>query len=108
MDEILWCDHLNNTSSVGLSLGTVYLVCNSNFCMRVNIQMKHPSWYHFTHRGRTLQTKFTTFFQEPTLTTTCRARVKSKTSYFKRTHHEFWLGNTMAILSKNTSYVHLS
>ena len=42
MDEILWCYHLNDTTSAGLSHGTVYLVCNSNFCMRVNIQMKHP------------------------------------------------------------------
>ena len=54
MDEILWCDHLNNTSSAGLSHGTVYLECNSNFCMRVNIQMKHLSWYLFLLTGATL------------------------------------------------------
>ena len=62
MDEILWCDHLNNTSSAVLSHGTVYLVCNSNFCMRVNIQMKHLSWYHFTHRCGTLQNEIYPIF----------------------------------------------
>ena len=33
MDEILWCYHSNETSSVVLSHGTVYLVCSSNFCV---------------------------------------------------------------------------
>ena len=27
MDEILWCYHLNETSSAVLSQGTIYLVC---------------------------------------------------------------------------------
>ena len=27
MDEILWCYHLNETSSAVLSHGTIYLVC---------------------------------------------------------------------------------
>ena len=31
VDEILWCNHSNETSSVVLSHGTVYLVCDSNF-----------------------------------------------------------------------------
>ena len=31
MDQILWCDHSNVTSSAVLSHGTIYLVCSSNF-----------------------------------------------------------------------------
>ena len=31
VDEILWCDHSNETSSEVLSPGTIYLVCSSNF-----------------------------------------------------------------------------
>ena len=31
VDEILWCDHSNETSSAILSHGTIYLVCSSNF-----------------------------------------------------------------------------
>ena len=31
VDEILWCDHSNETSSTVLSHGTIYLVCSSNF-----------------------------------------------------------------------------
>ena len=31
VDEILWCDHSNETSSAVLSHGTIYLVCCSNF-----------------------------------------------------------------------------
>ena len=31
LDEILWCDHSNETSSAVLSHGTIYLVCSSNF-----------------------------------------------------------------------------
>ena len=31
VDEILWCYHSNETSSVVLSHGTIYLVCSSNF-----------------------------------------------------------------------------
>ena len=31
VDEILWCDHSNETSSAVLSRGTIYLVCSSNF-----------------------------------------------------------------------------
>ena len=31
MDEILWCDHSNETSSAVLSHSTIYLVCSSNF-----------------------------------------------------------------------------
>ena len=31
VDEILWCYHSNETSSVDLSHGTIYLVCSSNF-----------------------------------------------------------------------------
>ena len=31
LDEILWCNHSNETSSVVLSHGSVYLVCGSNF-----------------------------------------------------------------------------
>ena len=31
VDEILWCDHSNETSSAILSHGTIYLVCCSNF-----------------------------------------------------------------------------
>ena len=31
VDEILWCDHSNGTSSAVLSLSTIYLVCSSNF-----------------------------------------------------------------------------
>ena len=31
VDEILWCDHSNETSSAVLSHGTIYLVCSSNF-----------------------------------------------------------------------------
>ena len=30
-DDILWSDHSNETSSVVLSHGTIYLECNSNF-----------------------------------------------------------------------------
>ena len=30
VDEILWCDHLNETSAAVLSHGTIYLVCYSN------------------------------------------------------------------------------
>ena len=30
-DEILRCDHSNETSSAVLSHGTIYLVCSSNF-----------------------------------------------------------------------------
>ena len=31
VDEILWCYHLDETSSAVLSHGTIYLVCSSNF-----------------------------------------------------------------------------
>ena len=31
VDEILWCNHSNETSSAVLSHGTIYLVCCSNF-----------------------------------------------------------------------------
>ena len=31
VDEILWFDHSNETSSAILSHGTIYLVCCSNF-----------------------------------------------------------------------------
>ena len=31
VDEILWCDHSNETSSAVLSHGTIYLICSSNF-----------------------------------------------------------------------------
>ena len=31
MDEILWCDHSDETSSAVLSHGTIYSVCSSNF-----------------------------------------------------------------------------
>ena len=31
VDEILWCDHSNKTSSGVLSHGTIYLVRSSNF-----------------------------------------------------------------------------
>ena len=31
VDEILWCDHSNETSSAVFSHGTIYLVCSSNF-----------------------------------------------------------------------------
>ena len=31
VDEILWCDHSNETSSAVLSHYTIYLVCCSNF-----------------------------------------------------------------------------
>ena len=31
VDEILWCDHSNKTSSAVLSHGTIYIVCSSNF-----------------------------------------------------------------------------
>ena len=31
VDEILWCYHLNETSSAVLSHGAIYLVCSSNF-----------------------------------------------------------------------------
>ena len=31
VDEILWCDHSNETSSAVLSLGTVCFVRSSNF-----------------------------------------------------------------------------
>ena len=31
VDEILWCDPSNETSSAVLSHGAVYLVCSSNF-----------------------------------------------------------------------------
>ena len=31
VNEIIWCDHSNETSSAVLSHGTIYLVCSSNF-----------------------------------------------------------------------------
>ena len=31
VDEILWCDHSNETSSAVLSHGTIRFVCSSNF-----------------------------------------------------------------------------
>ena len=31
VDETLWCNHSNETSSAVLSHGTIYLVCSSNF-----------------------------------------------------------------------------
>ena len=31
VDEILLCDHSNETSSAVFSHGTIYLVCTSNF-----------------------------------------------------------------------------
>ena len=31
VDEILWCDHSNETSSAVLSHGTIYIVCFSKF-----------------------------------------------------------------------------
>ena len=31
VDEILWCDHSNETSSTVLSHGTIRFVCGSNF-----------------------------------------------------------------------------
>ena len=33
VDEILWCDHSNETSSAVLPHGTIYLVCSSHFCV---------------------------------------------------------------------------
>ena len=33
MDEILWCDHSNETSSAVLSHDAIYLVCSSNCCV---------------------------------------------------------------------------
>ena len=31
VDEILWCDHSNETSSTVLSYGAICFVCSSNF-----------------------------------------------------------------------------
>ena len=31
VDEILWCDHSNETSSAVLSHSAMYFVCSSNF-----------------------------------------------------------------------------
>ena len=31
VDEILWCDHSNETFSVVLSHGTIYFLCSSHF-----------------------------------------------------------------------------
>ena len=31
VDQILWCDHSNETSLAVFSHGTIYLVCSSNF-----------------------------------------------------------------------------
>ena len=31
VDEILWCDHSNETSSAVLSHGTIRFACSSNF-----------------------------------------------------------------------------
>ena len=31
VDEILWCDHSNETSSAVLSCGPIYLIRSSNF-----------------------------------------------------------------------------
>ena len=50
MDEILRCDHSNETSSAVLSHGTIYLVCSSNFwvCgwnLGVSNQLKPPKQY---------------------------------------------------------------
>ena len=50
-DEILWCYHLNETSSPVLSHGTIYLVCNSNLrvlwtkSFSVTIQIKPLQQY---------------------------------------------------------------
>ena len=41
MDEILWCDHSNETSSEVLSHGTIYIVCFSNF--RRNLWCDHSN-----------------------------------------------------------------
>ena len=43
VDEILWCYHLNETSSAVLSHGTIYLVCSS---YGVTIRIK-PLWQNF-------------------------------------------------------------
>ena len=53
VDQILWCDHSNETSSAVFSHGTIYLVCSSNFLSLwmksygVTIQMKPlPQYFH--------------------------------------------------------------
>ena len=44
MNDILWGDHSNETSSAVLSHGTIYLVCSSNFFVVDEIQRcDHPN-----------------------------------------------------------------
>ena len=57
MDEIVWCNHLNETSSVVLSHGTIYFVCTSNFWVcgwnptvwpfKENLFSSNFTWYYF-------------------------------------------------------------
>ena len=42
VDEILWCDHSNETSSAVLSYGTIYWVCSSNFWVWGRHSMEWP------------------------------------------------------------------
>ena len=52
VDEILWCDHANETSSAALPHGTIYLVSSSNFevcswkSYGVTIHIK-PLWQNY-------------------------------------------------------------
>ena len=51
VDEILWCDHSNETSSAVLSHDAIYLVCSSNFCVVDEI-------HRCDHSNETLQQYF--------------------------------------------------
>ena len=49
VDEILWCYHLNETSSAVLSRGIIYLVCSSNFwCCGWNPMVLPSKWNLFS------------------------------------------------------------
>ena len=42
VDKILWCDHSNETSSVALSHGAIYLICSPNFSVSGRNPMVAP------------------------------------------------------------------
>ena len=49
VDQILWCDHSNETSSAVLSHGTIYLVCSFNFWIPSQNPMVWPfKWNLFS------------------------------------------------------------
>ena len=63
VDEILWCDHSNETSSAVLSHGTIYLVCSSNFWVCGRNPMMWPFKWKLSARTFTWRYLFPTILE---------------------------------------------